>query len=130
MKTLIVIIGMPASGKTYLARSLLCPDGILLDDISLIGLPALKAAIGKEQIIITDPFLCRESQRKLAEKHLAEIAPDYEVQWIFFENAPEKCLKNVAHRKDGRIVEGFIRQLTKDYAIPNGVKPLEIWQQK
>jgi predicted kinase len=130
MKTLIVIVGLPCSGKTHLAFGLLEPNGALLDDISKLGLEALKNSIGAEQIVITDPFLCRESQRKLAEKHLAEIAPDYEVRWVFFENAPEKCLKNVAHRKDGRIVEGFIKQLTKDYCIPIGIKPLEIWQQK
>jgi hypothetical protein len=129
MKKLIVITGLPCSGKTYLAKSLLCSNGVLLDDISLLGLSALRNTVGQEQIIVTDPFLCREPQRKKAEKWFNEIAVGYEIEWIFFENAPEKCLKNVGHRNDGRLVEKFIKSLSKDYVIPNGVKPVEIWQE-
>ena len=52
---------------------------------------------------------------------------NYDIEWIFFENNPEKCLANVHRRDDGRKVEGLIRQLTKEYTIPIGATVREIY---
>lgn len=51
----------------------------------------------------------------------------YEVKCIFFENDKEKCLNNIRHRNDGRVI-------SKDglasfrYEVPDGIETLKIWQ--
>jgi predicted kinase len=131
------ICGLPGSGKTYLGEQLsLADDNVTyLDDITVRGgLNELQDAInvlGADNIVVSDVFLCRKKDREAAVRILGKMAPEYALEWVFFENAPDKCMRNVEHRNkngDSRAVKGLIQTLTKEYTIPEGVTTREIWQ--
>lgn len=127
------LVGLPGSGKTHYGNLLAeDPNVVYIDDISVREDPMreIQLAMGVEHILISDVFLCREEERKKAIRVVRRIAAlerfDYEVDWVFFENNPEQCLKNVAYRDkqgDHRAVNGLIRELTKEYKIPQGIVP-------
>lgn len=123
-----LIVGLPGSGKTTLGNQL--ADGLWLDDISVIGgLSLLKDAIsnGWERIVVSDVFLCRPIDRLNAVRWLKEHAQGYDIEWIYFENAPEKCQANVLRRNDSRKVSELIHELTKLYVIPDGVEVKKVY---
>ena len=124
---LVVLIGLPASGKSYLGRQMIENNkkAVFIDDVSMVGIKELEKVIengGFSDIIMSDVFLCREKDRQTFVKWISKY--DFEIEWIFFENAPEKCLKNIKIRNnngDVRKVEGLIYFLSKEYKIPCGV---------
>lgn len=118
------IVGLPGSGKSFLGKQL---EGHFIDDASLHGIQIVKDAVRNRisPLIVADVFLCRDTERIHAIMTLS--GSNYDIEWIFFENNPEKCLANVHRRDDGRKVEGLIRQLTKEYTIPIGATVREIY---
>jgi hypothetical protein len=123
----IFIVGLPCSGKTHLGQEM---DGVFIDDISKRGLSTLPSSA--DLLIISDPFLCRKRDRFIAEQTIKEKYPDCEVDWIFFENAPDKCLKNMKRRfgdGDTRAVRGLVLLLSKEYTIPGQFEPKEVWDE-
>lgn len=112
-----LLIGLPGSGKTYLGKNL---TGFFIDD------PKEKPELNHDKLVIADPNLCMENVRKKAISYLQESG--YEVSFIYFENDPKQCLKNVENRNDGRKVENTINILTKMYNIPKGITPLKVYQ--
>jgi hypothetical protein len=130
MKTITLLVGLPCSGKTYYGKSLGHP---FVDDVSVSGAGVLKKLLGEPEIVVSDVFLCRKYDREFATRWLKEVAPDYELKWVFFENNPEKCLANMKCRMqsgDVRQVATMITQLSKQYEIPEGVEPKLIWEVK
>ncbi len=130
----VFIVGLPGSGKSYLTETYAAkPFHGIFDDISIGGKERyarfekdLKA--GTHTLVVSDIFLCDPKLREKAVKKILAVAPNTVFEWIFFENSPVKCRKNVIHRNDGRAVEASIARLTKCYTIPEGVTPLKIWQ--
>lgn len=128
------LCGLPGSGKTHLGEHLASLNGnvVYLDDITVKGgLKQLIDVLGREEIVVSDVFLCRSRDREAAIKILNKIAPQYEIEWVFFENNPDKCLKNMEYRYrkgDPRSVKNMILDMSKEYAIPKGVVVKEIWQ--
>jgi hypothetical protein len=131
------LVGLPGSGKTHYGNQI-CDSGVgvYLDDISVMDDPldSIKTYMGWPHILISDVFLCREQEREKAVRTVQKIAAaegcEYDLEWVFFENNPDQCLKNVAHRAkqgDTRPVAGLIRDLTKEYKIPEGVEVRKIW---
>lgn len=124
----IFVVGLPGSGKTHLAKELAKNGYELFDDV---GTETAKEDVinclkdGKDCIIV-DPHFCsigaREAAQKIAEKFSADI------NWIFFENNPEACLKNIMLRDDGRKVENFIKSLSKVYSIPEKEKAIPVYK--
>ena len=117
MLKIIFLCGLPGSGKTTYGNELAKYNARFIDDISLIGrFNQLEEAIEflVPTIIIADVFLCRAEEREKAvktinrlcakykTKYKTECKTEYEVEWIFFENNPEKCLKN--GRRAGRSI--------------------------
>lgn len=130
-----LIVGLPGSGKTTLGNQIAVGrDNIIwLDDVSVVGgLDVLKDAIdyGWERIIVSDVFLCRPIDRSNAVRWLKKNAQGYAIEWIYFENAPDKCLANVLRRNtdgDDRKVGQLIHELTKLYVIPDGVEVRKVY---
>lgn len=122
----IIIVGLPGSGKTHLAKEIrgyihtihLFDDPMKGDQKDIVEV--MKS--GKD-IIISDPWMCDVRYRSLAET--AFKGWDYEITWVFFENDKEKCLRNLAHRDDDRVIQRFE---VFNYTIPEGVNVREIWQ--
>lgn len=126
-----MLVGLPGCGKTTLGNHLTENDlnSIFIDDISICGINELKKAIELHSplIVVADVYMCRTLDRGKAKQWLKDNAEMYEVEWVFFENAPDKCLKNVRKRNDGRTVEGLIADLTKIYVIPDNALVRKIY---
>lgn len=124
MTVVVCVVGMPGSGKTHYANSQSNATTFIVDDIRDIN--ELPENGVYERIFITDPFFCITSTREKADIYLSGKYDS--VEWVFFENNPERCILNVRYRNDGRLVDRFIQYLTHKYEIPNGVVPMTIWQ--
>jgi len=88
---------------------------------------ALAALKEGKSCILVDVFLCMEDKREKAKKILQTTGA--QVEWIFFENDPKKCLSNVRDRQvadDLREVGGSIDRFKKIYVVPEGVTPVRI----
>jgi Ni2+-binding GTPase involved in maturation of urease and hydrogenase len=125
------IVGLPGSGKTYLAERLLATSkmfrpSVLFDDIKHQQLPELEKAIKEgNDVFVTDPFFCYKEDIDKATAKVQEWGAT--VDYIFFENNPEACARNAARRKDGRVLDNFIRQASKKYQPPVGVITVKVW---
>lgn len=122
-----LIVGLPGSGKTYLAKSLKDNKSMLIDDIKHADQLIDKGL----DLIITDPYFCYSETRDKCIEVLNSKFNNPEIIWIYFENNLEKALNNIKHRKrrgDGRNTESFAEHLSLMYKIPSGVEPLVIWQ--
>jgi predicted kinase len=127
MKTVYFYVGLPGSGKTFYAKQKEKETGgILIDDIKEF-LQLQNALSQNDIVVVTDPHLCDYKMRMKAVEVCQKLYWDINIEWIFFENNPEKCLKNVAHRNDGRKVEDFIKVLSGIYE-KNPPEALTIWQ--
>jgi predicted kinase len=125
MKKIVLLVGLPGCGKTTLGKSLESKECIFIDDISIYGLSILKSIINNyDKIVIADVFLCRKEERLKCIQFFSNY--NCELEWIFFENDPKKCYKNVDKRADGRAVKGLIKHLSEQYTIPHDSKIIEI----
>jgi RNase adaptor protein for sRNA GlmZ degradation len=115
---IIVIIGLPGSGKTILGKQLESKGYYFIDDISVCGLNKFLDAIEYkiDKIALADCFLCREKDREKCAAFLTKYTDN--IEWIFFENNTQKCCLNVDRRNDGRLVKDLIDILSKEYNIP------------
>ncbi len=107
-----LIIGLPASGKTTLAKTL---GGFLIDDpISIKILPNYV-----DHLIITDPYFCIDSILNKAINILYKKYDHYNViiNRIYFENDLAQCLLN-SKLRNNKNVDNFIKHLSSEY-IPN-----------
>lgn len=133
----IVILGLPGSGKSYLAKKILKDnpemDYVIYDDYEWIyG----KEKIGTENQIVSDGMLMISPKNN--ENIIREMAKDKgaNVEFIYFENDPEKSLHNAKRRwesgegkshQEPKYMENSIREITNRYLIPKDVTPLPIW---
>ena len=83
----------------------------------------------KKDCVIAHTFLCEQKARKLIE----ELATDFKIIWICFENDPDLCIKNVARRNtrgDCRKVLNSIRVFSHRYTFPKNAKIIPVWRRK
>lgn len=127
----VLVIGLPASGKTTWARTQVARLQALGVDARLLDDPrsAEELAAGLEQgcqlLFITDPHLCAPGVGCAAERRLS--TQGHEVTSVFFANDPERCLVNAARRPE-KSVARFIVQLAKSYQLPDGVVGLPVYE--
>lgn len=104
-----LIVGLPGSGKTTLAKSM---EGHLVDDpdqrLDMLITPA------PAHLIITHPYLCVRESLKTLIIYLSVYYSGVTPKIIYFENDPKQCMIN-ARKRVNKPVEGFIKQLTKEY---------------
>lgn len=119
-----LLIGLPGSGKTHYGTVLSKEFSMeFLDDLKDRKLFESRLAEGKS-FVVADPLLCRSAARRLAIEMVGGAG--FDPVLVYWENNPEKCLRNVAYRNDGRKVEQTIKDLSKHYLPPDDA--LEIWQ--
>lgn len=129
MKKVTFIVGLPGSGKTTLGNKLSSQGAFFVDDINLIkNKKELLSSIRSNHVIIADVYLCQFKVRMQAKTYLTNIFGGMKEEWIFFENDPIQCKKNVRFRNDGRDVEGMIDFMAKQYSYPEGKVPVPVWK--
>jgi hypothetical protein len=122
----IILAGLPGSGKSYFVnqiKGIVHKIAVFDDPIKGDHKNIVEVMKSGQDIIISDPWMCDVRYRNLAESVFKDW--NYEITWVFFENDKEKCLRNLAHRNDDRVIERFE---AFNYTIPEGVNVKEIWQ--
>lgn len=129
-----LIVGIPGSGKTYIAKTEFVPAGFhliddprTLQDISDgVSEALLNSAVG---VVITDPNLVYPRNVANAIQFLDSIAVKT-VQVIYLENNSHKAKANLEHRAKTGEDRGPINveHFSKLYVIPDGVVTKEIYQ--
>jgi RNase adaptor protein for sRNA GlmZ degradation len=136
---LIIIVGLPGSGKTYYAKEKFEPlDYKLFDDVGMEHellrslIEHLKAG---KKAVVTDIYTLTNRERfvVLRRLYMEPELVDMKIDWIFFENDPENCLINIRQRNDSSdqyrtISDDFIFFLSKQYTIPPDQTPRPVYR--
>lgn len=128
-----MIIGLPGSGKSELAKNMLLENSIIIDDPKDLEKDVLNKLKGKTyaEVIITDPWMCIESARDQAEAILFYNFPEASFLSIFFENDLQACEENIKRRQrqgDTRNIGNQAKYFSKRYSIPQGMTPKKVWR--
>jgi tRNA uridine 5-carbamoylmethylation protein Kti12 len=121
---IILLVGLPGSGKTTYGKSLGFP---FCDDLSqnggIIALREVDPAT--ETLIISDHSLIYPKSRKAFESILDRIFLVTEpFEYVIWDNNPEACYQNILRRDDGRIISSpALQQMSKEYIYPYKVTP-------
>lgn len=117
----ILIIGLPASGKTTYGKSLIKNKNDYFFDENLSKINSIPK--DANLVIFTHPLFCIQEKLKsfkdIVKKHTNDI------EEIYFENNYKQCLKNAKLRN--KDVELTILRLTKIYN-PNNVNYLQVYK--
>lgn len=123
---IVLIIGLPGSGKTHYAQNLAGPGTLIIDDCTKDDVICLPSSDSFHTIVIIDANFCIPGILNCALAFLNAHYGDPEIEMVWFENAPEKALNNIKHRNDGRKVTMFIQDNTATYDPPADAR--KIWQ--
>lgn len=147
MPELIIIVGLPGSGKSTRVRELRSRGpGLFVEDFmkgvdpkspirrsprftdSRYYAELITSLRKDEPCVIADIIFCDTLIRLEAEQILRADVPRLKVTWEFFENAPAKCLKNAEQRARESLPRErrLIKTLSERYFIPVGVKAREV----
>lgn len=139
-KKITIFLGLPGSGKSTVAQQLLTEQmqsgiqAFLWDDLNVmvnnlkgnwhsIVQPVQDNQI--EHLIITEVMGYITDTQPAMLKKLKEFFPDTPQKWVFFENELAICQANVARRHDGRVIDGTLKIVSKNY---HGVHPVIVEQ--
>ena len=112
---IIIIIGLPCSGKTTFLKTLKSYE-VYDDFISTIYNGSLLSAIedNTKKICISDPRLCKF---EIFERYIKTFTSNHNVLLLLFENNPVKCLSNLESRTTARNVTKEINYFSSIYNI-------------
>lgn len=126
------IVGLPGSGKSYLAKKIKT-NSCIIDDPKSLDKDIFPYLNMKKDLIIIDANFCFTELLERAIMVLKnKIEETVEINIIYFKNDPKQCIKNVERRKENgdiRDVISSIEILTKEYKIPNNVTAMEVWRE-
>jgi GTPase SAR1 family protein len=123
MRSIILVVGLPGSGKTFFAHEYYS-DALIVDDPMRQGVVLPPPDVDFDTMVITDPHLCRDHNLQFAMPMLMRKYRVTQLGVAFFENDPVKAKANVKLRNDGRKVDRFIDTLTKEYNPPPNAMPI------
>lgn len=122
---LIVIIGLPYSGKEKYGKSLMSTNDVFIKNDNYI---VLNDFLKISNIIITNDELCDSKNRDIL---LNSVDTTY-IEWVFFENDPAKAIKNymdetinMNEHSDLNIISNILN-LSAIYDIPKYSTKLKI----
>jgi predicted kinase len=129
-----LIVGLPGSGKTTLANSMMNSESFLIDDPSREEKPFVKALeSGRSEIIICDPLLTITKKEVVISFLLKKFGEDIDITWIYYENDPVAAWKNheARNKVDYRnINKEMFDHMSKKYVIPTDVITKPVYKRK
>ena len=146
MATLVVLVGLPGSGKSHTLPELSRQYGTdrVFDSYqkNAVGdcahfpfsrhyAEVLERLRGGKNVVIADVRFCTRVYRQQAEKCIVVHAPGTTIEWICFDNTPEQCKRNVKH--SGRGVESRtnrIDEFHQHYTYPERATRIPVWDGK
>lgn len=115
MTEIIILVGMPGSGKTFHIQNYY-KDYVAYDDIMFFDKSKLNR--NDKKVVFATPYFCNKN---ILEEFVLNIEVFYNsknIKVMYFENNYDKCLKNIKKRNDGRACFGFLNRLSKTYEPP------------
>lgn len=136
---IIIISGLPASGKSTLGHHLTddVKHAFLLDDLSVIlrtkslKLENIHELLPKhtETLVITDVLTCVDKNQYALYKSLMEQFPDCKINWIFFLPNLQASIENHQRRRNTgveRHVIPSIHNMAKLFSIHPDIKSMSV----
>lgn len=117
---IIIVVGLPGSGKTTYVQNTYNQDNILIiDDFNNNQAKICELKKYHEKLVIIDPLLCLSfiNKEKVEEMFQKLVEKDFlaNFSWHVFENNLESCLENIKNRDDRVISKGFVIDLSREY---------------
>lgn len=147
MSRAIFIAGLPGSGKSFYVEKLSkelqaeCFDDYKNNAINNSGLfpfsrnfiNLIASLRNNRDCIISDVDFCDPNARAEAEMFIRELVEQVDVEWVYFENNPTQCKKNIMLRaqSDTRNVAEILACLEKyksKYVIPEHANVIKVWR--
>lgn len=125
-KQLIIIIGLPGSGKTTLTQKYKNKGYKIYDDFidHFINYKLMKSIISGKNICINDPRLCNIKIFNFYIRIFQKYINKENIFLILFKNEPDKCIKNIKNNNNYNDItkikkNNSINKLTVLYDINN-----------
>lgn len=131
-----IIVGLPGCGKTTLLQKMESEGFRIFDDfhanafgdssdveMSQKYFPLMDALLAEQDCAVSDIAFCMPERRSALLKAIKVRFPNEPIEWIYFENSPEKCRSNIKQR-DREGIDRDLRALelvAERYVIPAGV---------
>jgi Ni2+-binding GTPase involved in maturation of urease and hydrogenase len=140
---LIVLVGLPGSGKTTYLKSLITSGEIedYCDDYEYGPIKRLNPMQSeederlinglrrKEKWAVADTRYCDKKERAKLETALKQLIPNLKLKFLFFENRPDLCVQNATYRNKFNLPRheiNLIYYYTDLYEIPEEAKVIKI----
>lgn len=108
IERIILIMGLPGSGKTTLANAMAQEGNLVIDDYGKrvledrLGVYGEIRAARPRRLILTDVMAVRSNPEAIRHT-LRYFGADVDI--IAFENDPDACWANIERRQDGRVID-------------------------
>ena len=139
---LTVIVGLPGAGKSTLINKMrprvsgLCcedfhanaiNDSHLVEDSRHYADLIQNLRLGRN-CVIADIAFCDQERRAALYDAVKRAVPDIRVEWTYFENAPDKCRRNIQRRARPGMHNDLsaLDRFAGLYQIPDGVVPIPV----
>lgn len=99
----IIVIGLPGSGKTYFCKNFCQSNAYVLIDDFISGFyngNLLDFIISGQKIIINDPRLCIQSIFSKYVSIIETYVNRNQIHLVLFENQPDQCIINALNRNE------------------------------
>lgn len=139
---LTVVVGLPGAGKSTRVNAMRSSvSGECFDDFhanALHNSPLVEDSrhystlLGNiragSECVITDIAFCDPARRANLQQVIDREIPNCRIEWIYFENAPDKCRRNIERRSRVGVREDLdaLETFRHLYCIPDGVIPVPV----